>query len=248
MALIWQQWHDGVHYQVRRQGSTCRLFANGVQHSEFHPRRLVTGSVWDLLWLPVLFQPPQHCRRVLVLGLGGGSLVPPLRHLADPDLLLGVEKDALHLEVAERFFRVSDFGVETVRADARDFVADWDGPPFDLVIEDLFLPSDRSVSRAVPARAGWVRSLRRLVAPGGTLVMNFGDWREYRHSWAGSDQARRGWQRGFRFSTPDCHNAVIAWLGTDSSSEQLRRRLREEQTLDRELVRGRLNYGVRRLF
>ena len=34
--------------------AAVHLFANGVQHSEFHPKRLVTGSVWDLLWLPAL--------------------------------------------------------------------------------------------------------------------------------------------------------------------------------------------------
>lgn len=248
MALLWQQWRDGVHYQVRRQGRTLRLFANGIQHSEFHPGCLVTGSVWDLLWLPLLFHEPLQTRRILVLGLGGGSLVPPLRRLADPELFIGVERDALHLDVAERFFGVGDLGVQTVRADARDFVADWDGPGFDLVIEDLFMPADRTVTRAIPARMRWFRDLKRLVAPGGTLVMNFGDWREFRHSQVAGDQAARGWQRGFRFSTPDCHNAVIAWLGTDSSSQQLRHRVRGNAELERDLVRGRLNYGVRRLF
>jgi spermidine synthase len=118
MALVWQARHDGVHYQLKRRGNTQRLFANGVQHSEFHPRRLVTGSVWDLLWLPALFHDPSKYRRVLVLGLGGGTLVPPIRELVNPGVFVAVEKDPLHLEVAERFFAVGDFGAETVLADA----------------------------------------------------------------------------------------------------------------------------------
>ena len=54
MALIWKTELQGGHYEGRRAGRTLRLYANGVQHSEFHPKRLVTGSVWDLLWLPAL--------------------------------------------------------------------------------------------------------------------------------------------------------------------------------------------------
>lgn len=81
MAVVWEQEQDGVLYQVRNHGASLRLYANGIQHSEFHPERLVTGSVWDLLWLPALLQPPESVRRVLVLGLGGGSLIPPLLSL-----------------------------------------------------------------------------------------------------------------------------------------------------------------------
>lgn len=245
MALIWECKRDNVHYQVRAHGRTLRLYANGVQHSEFHPDRLVTGSVWDLLWLPVLFHPPERHRRVLVLGLGGGSLVPPLARLLAPDVFTAVEKDPLHLMVAERYFRVADFGVQTELADARDWVAGCT-ESYDLVIEDLFSPHNREVSRAVPADEHWYGELRRLVAPGGTLVMNFGDWREFSTSW--SARAREGWANGFRFSTPDCHNAVVAWLATGSTSNQLRRRLRDDPQLDAELVSGRLNYGVKRLF
>ena len=73
MAVVWQRQEDGVLYQVHRRGDRMRLFANGVQHSEFHPKRLVTGSVWDLLWLPALLSEPQRFRRVLILGLGGGT-------------------------------------------------------------------------------------------------------------------------------------------------------------------------------
>ena len=84
MAVVWQRQEDGVLYQVHRRGDRMRLFANGVQHSEFHPKRLVTGSVWDLLWLPALLSEPQRFRRVLILGLGGGTLLPPIRELLAP--------------------------------------------------------------------------------------------------------------------------------------------------------------------
>lgn len=248
MSILWRRQDRGVSYQLRRSGKTLSLFANGVQHSQFHPERLVTGSVWDLLWLPALFHEPRRCRRVLVLGLGGGSLVPALSRLVEPKTLVGIERDPAHLEVARQFFRMADFGVETVLADAREWLSDYAGEPFDLVIEDLFAPSNRNVTRVMPAEPDWCRALTRLVAPDGTLVMNFGDWREYRHSWAATSAARRGWRRGFRLSTPDCHNAVICWLRRVSTSGELRQRVRAWPALDRDLRQGRLNYGIRRLF
>lgn len=55
MAVVWRAERDDVQYEVRSHGKTLRLYANGVQHSEYHPDRLFTGSVWDLLWLPVFF-------------------------------------------------------------------------------------------------------------------------------------------------------------------------------------------------
>jgi spermidine synthase len=183
-----------------------------------------------------------------VLGLGGGSLVPALSRLVKPETLIGVESDPAHLEVAREFFQMADFGVEAVLADAREWVEQWSGAPFDLVIEDLFAPSNRNVTRGVPAEREWCRALTRLVAPGGSLVMNFGDWPEYRHSWAATNAAQRGWRRGFRLSTPDCHNAVVCWLRRSSSSAELRRRVRAWPELDRDLDQGRLQYGIRRLF
>lgn len=245
MAVIWRQQRNDVAYEVRRHGRTVRLYANGIQHSEFHPDRLVTGSVWDLLWLPVLFHPPQQIKRILVLGLGGGSLIPPLVNLCQPDVIEAVDLDPIHLSVAEQFFQVGQAGVTCHCADAVDFVRDYKGEPFDLVIEDLFPPSDTTVSRAIPATGAWLGKLAKLVKPDGMLVMNFGDWSEYRGSWASGDKAMRGWQRRFRFATPDCHNAVIAFLREPSTSKALRERLRQHRQLASELAFGRLDYSVR---
>ncbi len=247
MAVIWRQQRDGVNYEVRTQGRTVRLFANGVQHSEYHPERLVTGSVWDLLWLPALLHPPGTLRRVLVLGLGGGSLIPPLMQLLEPEQVCAVDLDPVHLEVAQRFFDVSDYGIECHCADAVAFAEAWRGPRFDLVIEDLFPPADRTVSRAVPATGRWFGTLSKLVSDTGMLVMNFGDWAEYRDSWTASDKAMRGWKSRFRFSTPDCHNAVMAWSRQSAESARLRERLKAHPLLSPALDSGKLDYRVTKL-
>lgn len=247
MAIIWQQEHDGVRYEVRRHGKRLRLLANGVQHSEYHPDKLFTGSVWDLLWLPVFLVEPSRIKRVLVLGLGGGSVVAPLLRFTATEQLVAVDLDPVHVQVAREFFSVERPGVSCHCMDAREFVAQYQGEPFDLVIEDLFAPSDTSVSRAITADNRWCAELGRLVAPDGLLVMNFGDWREYRDSWAAGDAARRGWAERFRLSTPDCHNAVLAFCRRSVGSGLLRERLLQQALTARALRSGELSFQIRRL-
>ncbi|MED5239113.1 MAG: hypothetical protein VX379_06015 [Pseudomonadota bacterium] len=247
MAVVWSADRDGVRYEVHRKGKKLELYANGVQHSEFHPGRLLTGSVWDLLWLPALLQDPGRYRRVLVLGLGGGSLVPPIRTLLNPDTFVAVELDAPHLEVARDVFGVAAMGVDTQLADACQWLSEYQGPPFDLIIEDLFSPSNQQVTRAVPATLEWQRQLASHVSEQGMLVMNFGDWPEYRDSALSSDAPMAGFASRFRLSCSDCHNAVIAFSRTEARSIQLRRRLAGIPELNSRDARGRLDYHIRQL-
>lgn len=245
--LLWHDEHQGVRYEVRSHGQTLRLYANGVQHSEYHPQRLVTGSVWDLLWLPALFMPATQVRRVLLLGLGGGSVLPALQHYAQPDLIETVELDASHLFVAREFFAADADNVVFHHANALDWVNGYQGEAFDLVIEDLFMPSNTLVTRALAADRTWLNALKGLVKPGGVLVMNFGDWFEYRDSFAASTAARQGFAERFRLSTPDCHNAVLAFTRRAASSSDLRRRLLEDEPLAAALRRQELLYQIRKL-
>jgi predicted membrane-bound spermidine synthase len=247
MAVIWRAEQDAVKYEVRQQGRTLRLFANGVQHSEYHPDRLFTGSVWDLLWLPVFFADPARVRRILILGLGGGSVVAPLKRFAAAEKIVAVDLDPLHIQVARQFFGVDAAGVETHCMDAREFVEHYQGEPFDLVIEDLFAPHDTSVSRVFPANSGWCTALARLVSRDGYLVMNYGDWSEYRDSWAAGERGRKGWSERFRLSTEDCHNAVIVSSRRSTDSATLRRHLVARRETAAALASGDLAYQIRRL-
>ena len=74
MALLWSHREKGVLYQVRAAGSSRRLYADGVLHTQFNPRRIVTGSVWDLLWLPVFFLTAPR------VGSRGGCRYQATRH------------------------------------------------------------------------------------------------------------------------------------------------------------------------
>lgn len=246
MALIWHKTAQSVRYEVRTAGNTRRLYTDGVLHSQFNPRQPVTGSVWDLLMLPAFFYPPGTVRRVLVLGVGGGAVIRQLQAFLQPEQIVGVDLSALHLTVARRFFGVRGRRVRLYQADAVDWVHGYEGPPFDLVIDDVFGGEDGEPVRAVEASAVWFQALLRLLSRQGALVMNFVSGDELRRS-AYFSQARiaRRFKAAFQLTTPQDANAVAAFLRTEAQSGALRRRLAEMPLLDTGRKTCRLRYRIR---
>jgi len=97
---------------------------------------VLTGWYFDELALaPALVPNP---RRVLVLGVGAGTVVETLR-AAWPDLVIdGVELDPVVLEAGERFFdRVPDERLRLHAAGARAFVRQ-SNERWDVILMDVF--------------------------------------------------------------------------------------------------------------
>src|SRR5690606_38618268 len=156
MALIWSKRHGNVNYEVRSAGNTRRLYSNGVFHSSYNPSRAITGGVWDLLMMPAFLYPPGAIRRVLLLGVGGGTVIRQLQAFVRPREIVAVDLDPVHLDVARRFFGVRGEDARLVHADAREWL-DADDSRYDLVIDDLFGERDGEPVRAVTADAAWCR-------------------------------------------------------------------------------------------
>lgn len=223
MAIIWQKQHNGVLYQVRSAGQTRRLYSNGVCHTQYHPQRPVTGSVWDLLLLPVFLRPIEKTRKVLLLGLGGGSLVHLLRYYSEVEKIVAVELDAMHIKIGQRFFNLADKNLEIVHADARQFVQQHRGEKYDLVVDDLFSHADGVPQRAVAANSDWFRSLDRLMERNGLLVMNYADADEFKSSAYKTNEAiRNRYKTAIQLSNKYLENRVVAFSRSEIASSRLR--------------------------
>ena len=131
-------------YEIRAAGSTRRLYTDGILHSQFNPRRLITGSVWDLLWLGLFFRPDPNPKRVLVLGLGAGTVVRQLQTLFPFVQITAVEIDPVHIELAELHFGVDTSRAKIFQESAEEFIARYRGPKFDLIIDDLLIVPSRT--------------------------------------------------------------------------------------------------------
>jgi predicted membrane-bound spermidine synthase len=184
MAIVWSQTIESNHYEVRSAGATLRLYRNGVNHSQWNPNRPLSGCIWDLIALPALYRPKGSIDSVLMLGFGAGTVARKLRELVEPQHIVGIELDPIHLSIADGFFDCTE-GCELVAADAVEWVqeeaAEPDRVQFDMIIDDLYAEEEEMAVRCAPLDLDWCRHLAKLVKPSGMLVFNMIEPRKVPH-------------------------------------------------------------------
>jgi spermidine synthase len=219
-----------------------------VLHSQFNPRRIATGSVWDLLWLGIFFQPQPAPRRALLLGLGAGTAVTQLQALFPKIAITAIESDPIHIQLATRHFGIDSSRADIHRGDARDFMSDYQGPPFDLIIDDLFSGSSGMPSRAVPCSLTWLRGLERCLSEAGTLSVNFADLKELKASGIRTILAeQKRFKQGYGFRHPSLENVIATLLTLRSKPDDLRAQILSVPSLASALRHDQLRYRVREL-
>ncbi len=166
------------HVRVQRTRQGTFLMVDDSCASLWRPGQETTGGTWDLLAAPVLLLPAAPAPRVLLLGVGGGSVVRVLRALRRDAAIVGVDLDAQVLEVARREFALDALGATIVCGEARRFVAALTpAQRFDLIIDDIYQGSGDGMRKP----HGWPATLRRAaarLARGGILVCNALDRRD----------------------------------------------------------------------
>lgn len=206
MSLLWEQRTADTHYSVRQSGASIRLYSNRVFHSQWNPNKPFAGGVWDCLSLPVLYRPAEEARRILLLGVGGGAVIRQLQCLARFSHLSAIEIDAQHLDIARRWFGVTDERVELVHADAIEWMANRSGEAYDLIIDDLFGHSEGEPLRACPLTSHWVDLLRSNLTDKGLLVVNCVNSHELKQALPVFGDS--GFRHGFRWTLPAYENAI----------------------------------------
>lgn len=168
------------HVRVQRTPEGTFLYVDGSCASVWRRGRELTGGSWDLLAAPVLLAPAGRPPRVLLLGVGGGTVIRVIRALRADARVVAVDLDAEVLAVARRAFALDRLGATVVRAAADRFLRDLPGRDrFDVIIDDIY----ERAGAAMRKPAGWAATLRRAAArlgPGGVLVCNALDARDAR--------------------------------------------------------------------
>jgi len=245
MAILWQKTIKNTRYEVRTAGQTRRLYTDGVFHSQFNSAHAVTGGVWDVLMLPALFYPENTLQRVLVLGVGGGAVIHLLQRYINPAEIIGVELNPVHILLAKRYFAITNKLAKLVQADAVEWLDNYSGPPFDLIIDDLFGEQDGEPLRAVKANKLWLEKLSSHLSPEGILVMNFISRHDLKNCAAISYKKISAlFSSSFQFTLTHYDNAVGAFLKKSVTSKMLRHRIAEIDDLKKS---KKLDFHVRRL-
>jgi spermidine synthase len=244
MAVIHSRQVGDTCYEIRTAGRSVRLYTNRLLHTQYHPERLVTSGVWDLLALPALALP--RVERVLLLGVGGGAAIHLLRSWCPGVHITGVELNPIHLQLARRYFGLKGSDLTLLQADAGHYVRNYRGKPFDLVIEDVFTGSDGEPDRVFPATRPWCQALGRLVNKQGALVINTVSTRQLRESAFVRDPRIRGqWQSHLGLTLPCYENAVGAFFRLPVTTSELRATVRSDAKRLASERAGLLRYQIR---
>ncbi|MCW8900758.1 MAG: methyltransferase domain-containing protein [Gammaproteobacteria bacterium] len=245
MAILWQKTIKNTRYEVRTAGQTRRLYTDGVFHSQFNPEHAVTGGVWDVLMLPAFFYPAESIQRVLVLGVGGGAVIHQLQRYIKPAEIIGIELNPVHLMLAKQHFGITNQLAKLIQADAVTWLNNYSGPPFDMIIEDLFGEKNGEPERAVKANKAWFEKLNSHLSPEGVLVMNFISNHDLKNCAAISYKKISSlFKSTFQFTLTHYDNAVGAFLKTPATSQMLRKQINEIDELKKS---KKLDFHVRKL-
>ncbi len=248
MALIWSHTIDDRTYEVRSAGATRRLYTNGAFHSQYNPNQPVTGNVWDLLFLPSMFAPRGSIKRVLMLGVGGGAVINQLNHFIKPDEIIGIELDPVHIKVAKEFFGLRQKNVTIICDDARAWLEEYQGEPFDLIIDDIFIDGIAEPYRPVFADVQWFESLTNHLGNSGAVVFNFGDEHELQSSGYFEDKRiTKNFLSAFRLITPLYENVIGAFHRRYHEISELKRNIRQINELNEDRADCRLSYAISRI-
>ncbi len=245
MAILWQKIIKNTRYEVRTAGKTLRLYTDGVFHSQFNPNHAVTGGVWDALMLPAFFYPAEDIQRVLVLGVGGGAVIHLLQRYIQPAEIIGVELNPVHIMLAKRYFGITNKLARLVQADAIKWLENYSGPPFDMIIEDLFGEQDGEPIRAVKANKAWFENLNSHLTAEGLLVMNFISRNDLKNCAAVAYKKTSGlFNSSFQFTLTHYDNAIGAFLKKPASRHILRQHINDIDELKKS---KKLDFHIRKI-
>jgi spermidine synthase len=220
---------DYSHIVVRAEGSVRTLYfvsENGREHIESQmdlarPERLLLPYA-RAMFASYLYVP--RPRRVLLIGVGAGSMIRFLEHY-DPEVRVdGVDIDPVVLDVARDYFgtRPSEH-VRLLARDGFDHIAST-ADLYDVIYLDAFLkpvPDARAVetdASGVPRRLKTIDTYGKMqskLTPGGVVVVNL----HYKTLDEDVATLRQAFARGDLFEVPGTGNYILVGSGDTARSD-----------------------------
>ncbi len=142
----------------------------GAIHAWWHRDRYLCGLAWDNIVAGIMSHagPP---RKVLMLGLGGGTSLRTLRFLLPQVELTAVELDSRMIELAREHMEVEATGTRIITGDAYAWLRE-NKETYDVVFDDVYGVSAEDVVRPELYTPELLKALRRSLAKGGVFAAN----------------------------------------------------------------------------
>ncbi len=179
---------------IRKVHDRIEMEVAGGSFGTWHPRCLLTAYYWDALGAGCLLHPKSPTA-ILVLGLGGGTIVNIIRHLLPKAKITAVEIDSELVDLATRYLHLEkSSNLEIVIGDAYDYLATT-RKRFDIVIDDLFLTGTTDVYRPVIDSDRMMNLLTRCSRSEGIVMSNLVTHQDHRNT---QIQIRKAYGKTFR--------------------------------------------------
>ncbi len=142
-------------------------------HSIYHPERLLTGGPWDYYLVAPYFAPgvePADLQRVLMIGLGAGTVPKQMTQIYGPIEIVGVEIDPRIVDIGRQYFDMTEPNLEVVAQDGRYFLMT-DDRQYDLIGTDAY--QQPYIPFQMTTRE-YFEHVRERLTPNGVAVINVG--------------------------------------------------------------------------
>ena len=219
--------------RVDESGGTRTLVVDETFASFYRPGEIATHCVWDAIAAPILWLEPERRRRILILGLGGGSIARLARALAPEAEILGVELDREVVRLAREHLDLDALDIEVEIADAYEWLksASRSSGRYDVILEDIFIGEGDDVHKPAWVPEPAHRLARTRLARGGVFVSNTLDER---------GRVARAMSEAFpkvvSIATEEYDNAVLVGGGEGLSGRALRARVAANPILQESLA------------
>lgn len=116
------------YIQVVKVGSQIQLVLNEglAVHSIYDPNAILTGGPWDYFMVAPFFNnppfSPQQVKRVVIIGLGAGTIARELTAIYGPIPIDGVEIDGEIVQLGRQYFDMNEPNLHMIVQDGRYFL------------------------------------------------------------------------------------------------------------------------------
>lgn len=169
------------HFKVTREYNTRTLWFVRDSGEEVVESQVDLNHPWNLLveytrfmFMSYLFRPAPE--RVLIVGLGGGSMVHFLNHYDRKVKIDVIEIDEVIVKAAKRYFGIREGGnLKIMVRDGFEYLTKAEAR-YDVIFMDAFLkPSGQTDDTGVPMRLKtleFYRQIQKRLTPDGVVVFN----------------------------------------------------------------------------
>ena len=163
------------YLQVVQVGNARLLVVDWGAFSFYTPGEFRTGQYYDYLLLAPLLRPDPPSRwlhRVLVIGLGAGTVAKQITQAYGPVEIDGVEIDPAVIALGRGYFEMHEPNLRVHATDGRAFLAGSQAP-YDWVIVDAYQGSD------IPSHLitqEFYQQVKDHLSPNGVLSINVAWW------------------------------------------------------------------------